>query len=363
MQRASLTRLWQAAWLALAALALPGRAVQAAPTFDVQAINFPADPYGVCELIGFSDTQWIVVDCDFLPHIGFHRTPQQPWQRIPEPPGAVPGDFYINYLRAANNLGVAVGVYKLYGASTNVAYRWSQAGGYQSLERATADGVMAVYDINDAGIVVGQEGKNAMMWAADGSVSYRDPQPYHRSYFGSFANNVNLVGEVTAVAEKRGAGLWTAAEGRRALRVDGHRVHFLTDINNPGQVVGSYYVEDADDRRLGIQRVRVNRDGSYLPFGAPQRGTDGWKLSRINDAGQVVYLASGADPYVSTTYYWDDQSGAHKLTTLINPANPLSGRVDLSGYAHINNLGQILATGTDKRTGRRALFLFTPVAP
>lgn len=353
-------RMWHAAWLALGALALPGQATLAAPMYDVQAVAYPTG-FISCDLIAFTDAQWIVVDCNGggTEGAGYHRTLPGPWAAIPAPDPR----YFNNTLVSASDAGMVVGYHFWQNWQRSSApYTWSIAGGYHYLSRATEDGEALPEGINDLGQVVGKEGRNAMLWSADGSVAYRDPARHGRYEYSS-AGDISNAGEVVAYSTERGPGIWTSPGDERAVRVDGRRVA-LGPLNQMGQSFGNYTVHDHNGRDA-TQLALVNyRDSTSISVGLPLRKT---LVARdLNDAGQVTYavLEDGynyAGPV--TVYYWDEMSGNRELLSLVNPASPLIGTMDLRFRGLINAVGQILVPGEDKHTGENYLYLFTPVAP
>lgn len=346
--------------LPLGALALPCQALHAAPMYEVQAIDYPS-VFILCDLTAFTDAAWIVVDCNGggTSGVGYHRTLPGPWVQIPAPDPR----YFNNTLAGASHAGVVIG-YHFWQAwrRSNAPYTWSIAGGYQYLSRATEDGEALPAGINDLGQVTGKEGRNAILWNADGSVAYHDPARYGR-YEYSTAADISNAGEVVVYATERGSGLWTTPGDERAVRVDGHRVA-LGPLNQMGQSFGNYTVRDPMGREASQLALVNYRDGTSIPVGLPLRKQ---LASRdVNDAGQVTYAVleeSGNFGGPTSVYYWDELSGNQELLDLVNPASPLVGKMDLKRGGFINAAGQILVPGQDKLTSEFLLYLFTPSRP
>jgi probable HAF family extracellular repeat protein len=119
-----------------------------------------------------------------------------------------------------------------------------------------------------------------------------------------------------------------------------------TGINDEGEVVGTTRTEPTLPFlwKNGVTTTLPALPG-LLPYGAAQS---------INDLGQVVGTSS------NFPVLWQNGTAVN-LNNQIAPTDPLQPYVHLQNATFINNLGQIVATGTDSRnpTGQQ-LYLLTP---
>jgi probable HAF family extracellular repeat protein len=118
-------------------------------------------------------------------------------------------------------------------------------------------------------------------------------------------------------------------------------------LNDAGQVTGG-----ADTRWFGNSHAFV-----WMNDGTPMKdlGTLGGTYSQANDlnaSAQITgwaYLAGNSQVHA---FLWrNDGTKIQDLNTLIDPTDPLKPYVTLMSGAYINNLGDVLAEGTDSRTG------------
>jgi probable HAF family extracellular repeat protein len=124
-------------------------------------------------------------------------------------------------------------------------------------------------------------------------------------------------------------------------------------INDSGQVTG--YSSTADDEEFH----------AFLWNGTTMQdlGTLGGTSSQgaaINASGQVTGQSSTAN-LENHAFLWDGTT-LQKLDALVDPADPLQPYVHLMDGVDINDRGQILATGVDRRTsGETHAYLVSPV--
>jgi probable HAF family extracellular repeat protein len=125
-----------------------------------------------------------------------------------------------------------------------------------------------------------------------------------------------------------------------------------SDINAPGQVTG-----------------RSPPTGDF-PFHAflwdgttmQDLGTLGGSSSRgvaINASGQVTGYADTAGDREQHAFLWDGTTMLD-LNALVDPADPLQPYVTLDEGVDINDRGQIVANGFDRRAGARQAYLVSP---
>ncbi len=116
-------------------------------------------------------------------------------------------------------------------------------------------------------------------------------------------------------------------------------------INDEGQIVGTL---------LGTQRPFLWQDGVTTQLPAPPGLAGTGTASGINDWGQIVGEVS------NVAVLW--QNGvAIDLNSRISTTDPMQPFVSLQTASQINNLGQIVASGTDSRSRGVQLYLLTPV--
>ncbi len=127
-------------------------------------------------------------------------------------------------------------------------------------------------------------------------------------------------------------------------------------LNDSGQVAGYSTTNKIFNSNLTHAVVWMN-DGT----GIKDLGTLGGKRSRANDinaTGQAVGWAGITGDTGTRGFIWkNDGSKILDLNALVDPMDPLRSYVTLTGAAFINNVGDVVATGTDSRTGLADLYL------
>ena len=113
-------------------------------------------------------------------------------------------------------------------------------------------------------------------------------------------------------------------------------------INPRGHVAGFMWLPDGR-----IQAFLWTPEGGIQELDTRTGLLDQSFASDVNDAGQVVGLASAVDPRDQGSewaFYWDAESGMVDLLTLLDPADPLRGNIEtLQGAGvKINAHGQIM---------------------
>ena len=125
-------------------------------------------------------------------------------------------------------------------------------------------------------------------------------------------------------------------------------------INASGQVAGRSNITNGD-RRPFLWTAGQMRDLGSLG------GKDG-SPSALNGLGQVVGSSQVTRTGTRSRGFVSDGGPMFDLNTLVDPKDPLEGRVTLRGASDINNLGWIVGNGFDKVTNELHGYLLTPIA-
>lgn len=201
-------------------------------------------------------------------------------------------------------------------------------------------------DINDDGMIVGQDGNDCRAWAwtkAGGSV---DLGTLGGPYAGALAvNNLGqAVGGATLTDYSEHAFIWDAETGMRDLGVfAGGDYACAYDINDDGLAVGSARRADGD-----IHAFLWSED-----YGMQDMGVLGGTFScatAINRSGQVVGISSTADGG-EAVFLWTADQGMRSLI-------PLVGRVAINPSA-INDSGTVVGTIEDMDRDTEEAFVWT----
>jgi len=276
------------------------------------------------------------------------------------PPRLIPNrtDTLPIFPNAMNNAGQMTGAF---GNSGSTAFLWSSDG--------TPDGTLVrdlgnlggeqTYgrDINDSGVVAGesQSGYNGRVFAV---IWKNGSGPQKLGTLGgswTIAYFINESGQVT------GAGRLPGANRSHAFfwRNDGSPMQDLGSLGGPnsspsalndaGQVAGV-----ADKKSGATHAFAWLNDGTAMKDLGTLGGSSS-SASDINFYGQVTgsaALAGGA----SHAFLWrNDGTKIQDLNSLIDSADPLKAHVTLTSGAFINDAGDIVAYGTDDRTGTKNL--------
>ena len=282
------------------------------------------------------------------------------------PGGGAPMTKIVNNLRdgtvhvnAVSDAGWVTGTaYPLIDNGESSAFLWKNDGlGMYDLQVAGDPGEYGLgVAVNDAGQVAGDGGfidyqySYSFIWKNDGR-----PAQNLRPPGGAATTDVcciNASGQVAGNAQKSDftnwhAVLWTtdgtAHDLGTLVRRDSRS--WAVALNDSGQVAG--WSASSPGRRAFV----------WLNNGTAMKnlGTFGGTISQSNDintSGQVTGYAYFTGDALRHAFLWrNDGTKIQDLNTLLDPTDPLKPYVTLTSGSFINNFGDILADGTDSRTG------------
>ncbi len=265
------------------------------------------------------------------------------------------------YPLALNNSGQVTGYA---GASTSYdhAFLWKNDGS-PMVDLGIVDPTNIGFDesyglaINDSGQVAGasrfQEFPDsyASVWQNGGKTTFE-----LGTLFGGFsaaACCINASGEVAGTSSKyvlnrSHAFLW---------RNDGTPIHDLGTLGGANSIVNAF--NDSGQVAGWSDTLRFLKPHAFVRLrdGTPMRdlGTFGGTSSQSNDinaSGQVTGFANLTGDSIAHAFLWrNDGTTIQDLNALIDPTDPLKSYVTLTNGAFINDSGDILAEGTDRRKG------------
>lgn len=272
--------------------------------------------------------------------------------------GTLPG-YSGSGAQGVNNAGQVVGSSS--SSSRTHAFLWSADTGMQDLgDLAGGADFSAAYGVNDAGQVVGHsetaDGRRAFLWSQGSGMQNLGVLPGGES---SYATAINNVGMVTGQSGSH-AYVWSAGSGMQNLGglPGGDGRSFAADINDAGQVVGDASAATGS-RAFLWTATHGMQDLGDLPGGADFSYANG-----VNEAGEVVGGSFSDKEFRAVL--WDTKQGLRDLNDLIDPDDPLAGKITLTDAAAINDAGDIVANGwrpsafRGDEWGERA-FLLSPV--
>ena len=270
-----------------------------------------------------------------------------------------------NDLGALNNRGRVVGTHQAQdgsGTFTSQAFVWTETNGVRLLGGLVPGSNSFGNAINDRAQVVGSAtaadgAPHLFVWSSSQGMVDRNPA----GALGSYGYAINLSGQV--------AGTMVLTDGRqRAILVEpkGHSTRLgcigadngqtcdseAFGINDRGEVVG---VSGTGARSHGFiwSAEAGMRD---IAAGGPYAGNE-VKAQAINATGQVVGSLMVQNFYRAA--YWDAANGLHDIADLIDPADPLAGKVSYTMPVGINAAGQIALSG--EIDGVKHTMVLTPV--
>jgi probable HAF family extracellular repeat protein len=226
-------------------------------------------------------------------------------------------------------------------------------------------------DINDSGQIAGISyypgsfTPHAFIWRNDGTPIV-DLGTLGGEY--SYPYFINASGQITGISTLRGTAKQDGPQRVFFWANDGTAMQDLgtlgaaytepgvSALNNAGQVAGTDYT-------TGLTKAHAF---VWLNDGTPMKdlGTLGGIQSfayDMNSSGQVTGSSTLAHDAVSHAFLWRNDGARMKdLNNLVDPTDPLQPYVTLTSGDFINDHGDVLADGTDNRTGKQDLYLLKP---
>ncbi len=227
-----------------------------------------------------------------------------------------------------NDQGEAVGYFNTGGAIH--AMRWTEAGGIQDIGTLRPGSYTYAHGINNLGQIVGndqQGGQRPYLWSPSTGMTALTILPGAINGIAFDINDAGMVvGESHGATGINNAVLWTTSGAVSALGSLGGTVSTAYGINSSGQVVG--WSTLADGQRQAYIWSQATGMVDLNTWGTPCAGAS--EAESINDAGVVVGECEGR-PVIWTA--------AHGMQELGTPDGGSQGR------AHdINSHGQIVGT-------------------
>lgn len=210
--------------------------------------------------------------------------------------------------------------------------------------------------INNAGQVVGSDGKGFLRDPDGSYTALSGPAGTDSSGASGISNNGQIVGSYQSSSFSYSRGYVRDPDGSYTTLTGpaGAFSTFAMDINSTGQIVGSFYRDGPISGTSSAPSIKQSflRDpasGSYSIVSVPA-GTNGTDVYGINDAGQIVgtYYGSG-----TSQGFLRAADGAYIIVS--DPAGP-----DSTSVYGINDTGQLVGSYTDG-TGTHG-FVATPAA-
>jgi probable HAF family extracellular repeat protein len=154
----------------------------------------------------------------------------------------------------------------------------------------------------------------------------------------------------------RHAFVWTKANGMKDLGTLGNgTLAFASAQNDAGQIVGASTTTHTYNSTKWHAFIWLN-NGTKLKDLGTLGGIASYAYA-INASGQVTGSADIASN-VSHAFLWRNDGGAIvDVNTLIDSADPLKPYITLTSGEFIDQYGDIVADGTDSRTGKGDLYL------
>jgi probable HAF family extracellular repeat protein len=259
-----------------------------------------------------------------------------------------------------NDLGQVTGT----ATTTSGTHAFLKSDGSPMRDLGTLGGSNSFADsINSSGQVAGRSdlpgntGRDLFVWKNDGTpmIALGAPGAKICSCIAINASGQVAFGS-TRSASQRAA--WRVFFGRndgtpiQDVGTLGGAGSFFGALNDSGQIAGSSVKKNGDTHAF-----LWNNDGAPMVDLGTLGGTDSGAAD-INNSGQVTGAANPPGDTVTHAFLWrNDGTKIQDLNALIDPTDSLKSYVTLTSGDFINDLGDILAEGTDSRTGVSAPYL------
>ena len=264
-----------------------------------------------------------------------------------------------SFANAINDLGQVTGDATTVGDTVYHAFLWKHDGS-PMLDLGTLGGDSIGASINASGQVTGESylsdntTQHAFVWKNDGSPML-DLGTFGGSSSGACC--INASGQVAGSGNlgngRTHAFLWrNDGTPMQDLGTLGGTDSYANALNDSGQVAGNSYTRRPQNLHAFV----------WMNDGAPMKdlGTLGGTTSASNDinsAGQVTGYATLASGKAHAFLWKSNGTTIQDLNALISPTDPMKSYVTLTIGDFINDRSDILAEGTDSRTGLQGLYL------
>jgi probable HAF family extracellular repeat protein len=258
-------------------------------------------------------------------------------------------------LSALGPHGQVVGWLDCHTCDRRHAFWWKPGARMHDLPGLYPDATVSADGVNDRGVIVGtsyytQASSHVVTWQPGAGVVDRTPE-----VDDAHASGINDRGQITGwmspvLHDLPHAMLLEPDGGLIDLGTfAGGFYSFGRAINEHGRVVGTGDVGGRDFKAFVWTAATGLRD---IAAGTAFEGQTG-DASDVGDEGDVVGYVGGR------SFWWSDAEGMHLLDEMLDPGDPLAGRVAFDGYPHIGGAGRIAVSGLME--GVEHAFLLTPV--
>jgi probable HAF family extracellular repeat protein len=266
--------------------------------------------------------------------------------------------------KGENDLGQLTGRAYTAGNSVYHAFIWKNDGspmqdlGTLGGDTSYGNAINASGQVAGGAQLSGNKATHAFVWKNDGT-----PMLDLGSLGGSsdsFAYLINASGQVAGLSRLRLTGVsrfrtffWrNDGTPMQELGTLGGLESYVNALNDSGQMAGNSYTRgNADHAFVWMNDGKPMKD--LGTFGGTESGAND-----INSSGQVTGGAALAGNQVGHAFLWrNDGTKIQDLNKLIDPTDPLKPYITLDRGDFINNFGDIVAEGTDSRTGVFAPYL------
>lgn len=260
-----------------------------------------------------------------------------------------------------NNRGTIVGLTSVPGMNEWHGVRWDMNGGFELLP-----GIHYANDVDRRGRIVGQHDNNrAVMWVNGRIIDLGLPDI-------GFARSISDTGFVTGVLQNLNhIFLYQHGESEDigALNAESPVGVEAAQVNDFGEVVGFAGSEPVAGPFEFIypSHAFLYRHGELKDLGTLSSDpTVSSYAMGINDSHEIVgasLLPDAQGSPVQFTAFLYEHGKMRDLNTLIDPADPLAGQIQLVFARAINCRGWIAAEGQNRATGMYGVYVLVPKRP